>query len=75
MIPGTASKLSETLVASAATINAKSDIVVVSGTTQVNTITPNFGGGFSGFLVLVPKDGSVILGTSAVTFWWELQPS
>ncbi len=64
MIPGTTSKLSETTVASAASIVAKSDIVLVTGTTQVNTIVPNFGGGFGGFLVLVPTAGSVILGTS-----------
>jgi hypothetical protein len=63
MIPGTASKLSESTVASAATINAKTDIVVVTGTTAINTITPNFGGGFGGFLVLVPISG-VTLGTS-----------
>ena len=64
MIPGLTSKLSESTVASAASITAKSDIVLVTGTTQVNTILPNFGGGFSGFLVLVPTAGSVILGTS-----------
>jgi len=63
MIPGTASKLSESTVASAATINAKTDIVVVTGAVQINTITPNFGGGFSGFLVLVPTTG-LTLGTS-----------
>jgi hypothetical protein len=65
MFPGTTSKLSETRVASAATINAKSDIVLVTGSTQINTIQPNFGGGmFSGLVVLVPVDGSVTLGTS-----------
>jgi hypothetical protein len=64
MIPGTTSKLSESTVASAASISAKSDIVKVTGTTQINTILPNFGGGFSGFCILVPVDGSVILGTS-----------
>jgi hypothetical protein len=64
MIPGTTSKLSESTVASAATIDAKTDIVIVTGTTQINTINPYFGGGFSGFLVLIPNAGSVILGTS-----------
>jgi hypothetical protein len=64
MIPGITSKCSETTVASAASITAKSDIVLVTGTTQINTIIPNFGGGFSGFLVLIPTAGSVILGTS-----------
>lgn len=64
MIPGITSKLSQTTVASAATIEAKSDIVLVTGSTQVNTINPNLGGGFGGFLVLIPTDGSVVLGTS-----------
>lgn len=64
MIPGRTTKLSETTVASAATIDAKSDIVLVTGTTQVNTINPNFGGGFGGMICLIPTAGSVILGTS-----------
>jgi hypothetical protein len=64
MIPGTTTKLSESTVASAASIDAKTDIVLVTGTTQVNTIRPNFGGGFSGFLVLVPQGATLVLGTS-----------
>lgn len=63
MIPGTTSKLSESTVASAATITAKSDVVKVTGTTQIDTITPRTGG-FGQFLVLIPVDGSVILSTS-----------
>jgi len=64
MIPGTTSKLSESTVASAASISAKTDIVKVTGSTTVNTIIPNFGGGFSGLLILIPVDGAVTLGTS-----------
>lgn len=64
MIPGTTSKVSETTVASAATIAAKSDVVKVTGTTQINNITPNFGGGFGGVTTLIPVDGAVTLGTS-----------
>lgn len=64
MIPGTTSKLSESTVASAATISAKTDIVKVTGAVAINTILPNFGGGFSGLLILVPVDGAVTLGTS-----------
>lgn len=64
MIPGTTSKLSESTVASAATIDAKSDIVKVTGSTAINTITPHFGGGQGGFLILIPVDGAVTLGTS-----------
>ena len=64
MIPGTTSKLSESTVASTTSIDAKTDIVLVSGTEQIDTIVPHFGGGFSGLLVLVPIDGSVVLGTT-----------
>ena len=66
MIPGLTSKASETTVAVAATITAKSDIVIVTGTgTTVNTIVPSFGGGFSGFLVLIPTNAAgITLGTA-----------
>lgn len=64
MIPGITSKLSESTVASAATIDAKSDVVLVTGTTQVDTIIPHYGGGFGGFLILIPVDGSVVLSTA-----------
>lgn len=65
MIPGTTSKLSESTVASAATISAKTDIVLVTGTTAISTILPNFGGGFGGLLILIPTNAAgVTLGTS-----------
>jgi len=66
MIPGLTSKMSESTVASAAQIDAKTDIVLVTGTTAVNTIRPYFGGGqFSGLLVLIPTNAAgVTLGTS-----------
>lgn len=64
MIPGTTSKFTETTVASAASIDCKSDIVKVTGSTQINTINPYFGGGFSGFCCLIPTDGAITLGTS-----------
>lgn len=64
MIPGTTSKASESVVASGTSIVAKTDIIRVTGNTQVETIQPNFGGGFSGFLVFIPVDGAVVLGTS-----------
>ncbi len=63
MIPGTTSKLSESTVASAATIEAKSDVLLVTGTTQVDTIIPRTGG-FGQFLILIPTAGSVVLSTS-----------
>jgi hypothetical protein len=64
MIPGTTSKLSESTLASAASISPKTDIVKVTGSTQINTIVPSFGGGFSGFVILVPTDGGITIGTS-----------
>lgn len=63
MFPGTTSKLSESNVASASTISPKSDLVRVTGSTQINTIIPPFSG-FSGVIWLVPVDGAVVLGTS-----------
>jgi len=64
MIPGSVSKLTETTVGSASTIYAKSDIVKVTGSTQVNNIIPGLGLSQSQFLILVPVDGAVTLGTS-----------
>ena len=65
MIPGRTSKTSESTVASAATIDAKTDVVLVTGTTAINTIIPNFGGGFGGILLLIPTNAAgVTLGTS-----------
>jgi hypothetical protein len=64
MIPGVTSKVSESTVASASTISAKTDVVKLTGTVQVDTIVPNFGGGFGGILVLIPISGSVILSTA-----------
>ena len=65
MIPGTTTKLTESKVASAATIDAKTDILLVTGATAVNTINPNFGGGISsGLTILIPVDGSLTLTSS-----------
>ena len=65
MIPGTTTKLSESTVASADSIDVKTDIIKVTGSTAINTIIPHFGGGIaSGLCILIPVDGSVVLGTS-----------
>lgn len=63
MIPGTTSKMSESTVASDTSIIAATDVVLLTGTTQVETIQPRTGG-FGQFLVLIPTAGSVVLGTS-----------
>ena len=64
MFPGTTTKLSEELLASAASISPKHDLVRLSGSTAIATINPSFGGGFSGILVLVPTDGTLGLLTT-----------
>ena len=64
MIPGIVSKLSRSAVASAATIDAKSDIILISGSTQINTINPYNEGVAGQMAVLIPTDGTLVLGTS-----------
>lgn len=64
MFPGLTTKLSETLVASATTIDAKADIVRLTGTTAIATINPYFGGGFSGIVIIVPTGGAVATTTA-----------
>ena len=57
MIPGTTSKISESVIASAATIYPKTDLIRVSGTTSVSTIVPPYSG-FSGILLVVATDAA-----------------
>ena len=64
MFPGTTTKLSVSTVASATSIVAKSDLVRITGSTQVNTIKPNFGGGFCGVIFVTPVDGNLVFGAS-----------
>lgn len=64
MIQGAVSKLSEVTVASATTIQPiLGEVVLLTGTTQVDTIIPPFGKQFDQMLVLIPISGSVVLGT------------
>ena len=63
MIPGTTTKLSES-VSAAATIDPKTDLIRVTGSTAIATLNPHYGGGFSGICVLVPVDGTVGLLTT-----------
>ena len=64
MFPGTTTKLSEETIASAATVEVKADLVHLTGSTALATITPKFGGGFSGIVILVPTDGTLGLLTT-----------
>jgi len=63
MIPGTQSKLSESVVASATSISVKTDIVRITGSTTIQTIlSPLQSSGM--MVILIPVDGAVSLGTS-----------
>ena len=64
MFPGTTSKVSESTLAASTTINPKTDLVRLTGTTTIATIIPNFGGGFSGIQYLTPVDDTVTVDTS-----------
>lgn len=78
MFPGTTTKLSEGLLASATTIFPKTDVVRLTGTTAIATIRPAFGGGFSGLLILIPTGGAVATTTAgniaAVVTMTDLRP-
>jgi hypothetical protein len=65
MIPGSTTKLTESVVAVNTVINPKTDVIIVTGGAgTIQTITPNFGGGVaSGILFLIPQSAH-ILGTS-----------
>lgn len=63
MIPGMQSKVTESNVASATVISVKSDLVRITGSTQIETI----GSPLLGNCIIVwvtPVDGNVVLGTA-----------
>jgi hypothetical protein len=63
MIPGLTTKLSEEVVALSTTITPKADIQRITSTTVTTvlaTISPAFGGGFSGIIFLVNDSGNPI---------------
>ena len=63
MIPGLQTKVSESNVPSATTIVVKSDLVRLTGSTQVETIgSPLLGNSI--IIYVTPVDGNVVLGTS-----------
>jgi hypothetical protein len=66
MIPGRVARLSEEVRASATSIGpVTSDVVKVTGSTQVETILPAFGGQVYGQqIILIPTNGSLVLGAS-----------
>jgi hypothetical protein len=78
MIPGKMARLSEEIQASAATMQSpRSDILIVTGNTQIDTIPPPFGGQVYGIqLILWPitagnlvlsAAGNILLGITVLT--------
>jgi len=78
MIPGRVARLSEETQASAATIGpVKSDIVLVTGNTQVDTIVPTFGGRVYGQQIILwpitagnlvlSAAGNILIGITVLT--------
>lgn len=66
MFPGSQSKITEENVASATTITVKSDLIRLTGSTQVETILSPLLLSVKGGVVImvVAVDGAVVLGTS-----------
>ncbi len=64
MFPGITTKLSEELLLTAATITPRADLVKLSGATSIATISGQFGGGFSGIMIIVPTTDNVALLTT-----------
>lgn len=65
MFPGITTRLSEATLASAAAISPRTDIVRLTGTTQISNIFGQFGGtGGPGILFLVPLDGNIVVDTT-----------
>lgn len=65
MMPGLAGRAAEQAITTAATIAPTRDVVILSGTTSIATITPPPTGGISdNVLVLIPTGGDVALLTT-----------
>lgn len=63
MIPGSTTKVSETVISLSTTVDAKADLLRVTSTTVTTVLTtllPNFGGGYSGVVLLVNDSGNPI---------------
>lgn len=64
MLAGLTSKLSESTVASSTTIQVRSDLVYLTGTTTIANILGQYGGGDAGVLFVVPTSGNVATATT-----------
>lgn len=63
MIPGTISKVTEGVTPCGDTIKVFNDLVKISGTGTINTIIPGLGIAQGQFLMIVPLDGQIELGS------------
>lgn len=64
MIPGIQSKLSTSTVASTTSVVCQTDIMIVTGTTAIATISPPGQGGFESVMFVIPTSGNVNLTTA-----------
>jgi hypothetical protein len=66
MYPGSVTRLTEKTKASADAIDADADVILLTGTTTINTITPktNAFAKAATVVYLIALDGSITLGTS-----------
>lgn len=64
MVGGLMNKLSSEVLASSTTIAPTSEVVKLTGSTAIATITPPPNGGFDCMLVLIPIDGTLGLLTT-----------
>lgn len=65
MIPGLVARYKEIAVVAAATVGPfQGELIVVSGTTTIDTISPNFGGQFGEVLRIVTPSGALTMSTA-----------
>lgn len=65
MIPGSVTRLTEKTVASTTSIEQDADLLRITGSTEIATITPSPGFlGFSGICIIFPTDGTLGLLTT-----------
>lgn len=66
MFPGNVSKLSEKVVASAATITADADLLIITGTAAIATITAKTWGIAGQKLIIVPLAAATLVATGNI---------
>jgi hypothetical protein len=64
--PGQISKLSERIVASAASVDANADVLIVTGTAAIATIVPKTPGVGNQMVILVPLAAATLVATGNI---------